>query len=192
MAEEPIRLPMALASVALDSAQGAQAVAGLLKDEAGEELRIEAVEATVKLGGSRAKGWLERAAKGNAESVANHAKIGLVVSGQTSFEFVLEALKSPDRDTRAWAAQCLTMAAKERTLPRDLILGLQASVRDEAPAVRWGAVEALLVAAGPGAVVWEPRYLGAEPDAVSMLIAGKWLELSAKKAAKTAGEGTGE
>ena len=188
MAEEPVRLPMAMAAVALGSDQGVQAVAALLTDELGEELRIEAVEAMVRLGSSVAESWLERAANDGNEAVAEHAKIGLVVSGKTSLEFVSGALDSPDRDTRAWAAQCLAMTAKERPLPRELIRRLQASARDEAPAVRWGAVEALLAGSGPGAVSPEPPNPGGEPDAVSMLIAAKWLAASVEKSPESTSE----
>ena len=188
MAEEPVRLPMAMAAVALGSDQGVQAVAALLKDDPGEELRIEAVEAMVRLGGSVAEGWLERTAKSGTDAVAEHAKIGLVVSGKTSLEVVSEALDSPDRDTRAWAAQCLAMTAKERPLPRELITRLQASARDEAPAVRWGTVEALLAAVGPGAVSSGPPNPGGEPDAVSMLIAAKWLLASVEKSPEPTSE----
>ena len=176
LAEEPVRLPMAMAAVALGSEEGVPAVAMLLQDDQGEELRIEAVEAMVHLGDSRAVNWLERTAKGTSEAVSMHAKIGLIVSGQTAMSFAAEALGSPDRDTRAWAAECLAMAAEERPLPRELITRLQASVRDEAPAVRWGAVQALLAAGSPSAVSSVPSNPVDQPDAVSMLIAAKWLE----------------
>jgi len=192
LAEEPIRLPMALAAVAIGSEQGVQAVASLLKDTPGTELRIEAVEAMVRLGGLRAERWLERAAKGGSEAVAMHAKIGLVVFGHTSLDFVSGALDSPDRDTRAWAAQCLSLAAEERPLPRELIPRLQARARDEAPAVRWGAVEALLAGFGPGAVLLEPPNPGDEPDAVSMLIAAKWLEVWAERGIESSTGGGAE
>jgi hypothetical protein len=189
LAEEPIRLPMAMAAVALGSDNGVQAVVALLKDAPGTELRIEAVEAMVRLGGSRAERWLERAAKGGSEAVAMHAKIGLVVSGQTSLEFVAGALDSPDRDTRAWAAQCVSLAVAERPLPRELITRLQGRARDEAPAVRWGAVEALLAVAGPGAVLMESPNPDDELDAVSMLIAAKWLEGLAEMGDESSTEG---
>ena len=127
-----------------------------------------------------------------SDAVAQHAKIGLVVSGKTSLDVVSGALDSPDRDIRAWAAQCLAMTAKERPLPRELITRLQASARDESPAVRWGAVEALLAGSGPGAVSSGPPNPGGEPDAVSMLIAAKWLVASAERSPESTSESVGE
>ena len=68
------------------------------------------------------------------------------------------------------------MAGAERPLPREAIARLQSSLRDEAPRVQAAAVDALMASAGVEYVPLAPQRFAGEPNAVSAVIAGKWLE----------------
>jgi len=176
IADELVELPLAVAAVTVNADGAASSLASLLAD-ADEATRIAAIEGLLDAIGSAARPWLERAAKRPGSDAALHARLGLVALGARPVATGIEALGSPDRDTRAWAARCVGMAGAERPLPREAIASLQRSLRDEAPRVQAAAVQALVVSAGVEYVPIASGRFGGEPNAVSAVLAGKWLEL---------------
>lgn len=174
-ADELAELPLAIAAIAVEAEGAASSLTSLLSG-ANEATRIAAIEGLLDASGERARPWLERAAKRPGSDAALHARLGLVALGARPVSIGLEALGSPDRDTRAWAVRCVGMAGAERPLPREAIARLQSSLRDEAPRVQAAAVDALMASAGVEYVPLAPQRFAGEPDAVSAVIAGKWLE----------------
>ena len=181
VADESMRLPLALAAVRMDAEGAHQALTTALQD-ADDEMRIAAIEGLVYAPVDRSRGWLERAAKRSESATALHARLALMALGERPISVGIDALSSPARDTRAWALECLQKRAEEQPLPREVIVQVQGSLRDESPLVRGAAVRALIAAAGVEYVPLRAEIFEAEPDAVSMLIAGKWLAHTLNKA----------
>ena len=175
MAEELAELPLAIAAVTV-GAEGAVASLTSLLADANEATRIAAIEGLLEASGSAAQPWLERAAKRSGSSAALHARLALVALGSRPVAMGLDAMGSPDRDTRAWAVRCVGMAGTERPLPREAIARLQSSLRDEAPRVQAAAVQALMMSVGVEYVPIPSGRFAGEPSAVSAVIAGKWLQ----------------
>jgi len=151
--------------------------------ESGEdERRLIAIESLTSHGDGDAVEWLKRAARRGDTDAGMHARLALVALGQRPVSVALEALGSADRDTREWAVKCLGKSVEVRPLPRDAILRLQGSVRDESPAVKRASVQALFAAGGVELVPLGGMSSPIEPDAVSMMVAGKWLARTATPA----------
>jgi hypothetical protein len=62
-------------------------------------------------------------------------------------------------------------------LPRGVVVALQSTWRDESAAVRHSATVALIAIAGIAAVPITRITSETEPDAVSVMMAGKWIEI---------------
>lgn len=174
VAEEPMRLPMAIAAVRVGADGAIQTLDNVVSD-GGDSTVYVAIESLAAANGKQAQAWLERLAKRGGSGDALHAEIGLVALGERPLSVALEAMGSPDRDTRAWAATAIGEAAAERTLPREAILRLQESLRDESPSVRTAAAMALVGSVGVEFVPMRVEDSLVQPNAVSMIVAGKWL-----------------
>lgn len=183
MAEEPMRLPMAVAALEL-SADGAVQSLDDVVSVGDESIVSLAIEALATAGGPQAQAWLEKVAKRGGVGDALHAEIGLVALGERPLSLALEAIGSPDRDTRAWAATAIGKASAERALPREAIVRLQGSLRDESPSVRTAAAVALMASVGVEFVPLRIEDSLAQPNAVSMIVAGEWLSRHGGEAAK--------
>jgi hypothetical protein len=175
VAEDEMRLPLALGAQVLDPKKGSAALLTVLR-EADEMTRLFAVEALTREGGEQPIVWLRRAAQGESGAVSEHAKLGLVALGLSKMEIALQGLSSPDRDQRVWAATCLGLLGRKRPLPRGVVVSLQSTWRDESAAVRHSATVALIAIAGIDAVPLPRITSETEPDAVSVMVAGKWIE----------------
>ena len=174
LAEEPMRLPMAIAAVRLDAEGAIQTLDGVVSDGEGSSVFV-AIESLADAKGRQTQMWLEKIAKRNDGAAALHADIGLVALGKRPLSVALEAMESPDRDTRAWAATAIGKGTAERTLPREAIVRLQNSLRDESLAVRTAGAMALLASVGVEFVPLRVDQSLAQPNAVSMIVAGRWL-----------------
>lgn len=174
-AEDEMRLPMALAAQDLAPEAGRTALVEVLRG-ADEMTRLFAVEALTRLGDGPSLAWLRRAAHGEPGAVREHARMGLVALGVLRLDVAVEGLSSSDRDQRAWAAACLGLAGVKRPLPRGVVAALQSTWRDESDAVRRSVTQALLVSVGPGAVPVDQTRSPGEPDAVSVMVSGKWIQ----------------
>ena len=174
MAEEPMQLPIALAAVRV-GAPGAMKALGDAIEAGDDERRLIAIESLTEHGDDDAIEWLKRASRRGDTDAGLHARLALVAFGKQPASVALEALGSSDRDTREWAVKCLGMSVKVRALPREAILRLQGSVRDESPAVKRASVRALYAVKGIEMVPLGGMSSAIEPDAVSLMVAGKWL-----------------
>ena len=182
VAEESMQLPMALAAVRIDAEGSSQALSAALEN-ADEELRIAAIEGLVVAPpNGRSRVWLERASKRGNSAATAHARLALMALGDRPLSVGIDALNSPDRDTRAWAIECMEIRSKDQPLPREVIAQIQGSLRDESPMVRRASIRALIAAAGVEFVPLRAEVFESELDAVSMMIAGKWLAYRLDKA----------
>ena len=172
-AEDEMRLPLSVASFEVAPDVGLPALDDFLSD-ADEMTRVFAVEAITSVGGERATTWLRRVVREDGP-VREHAKIGLVALGVRPLDDALAGLSSPDRDVRAWAATCLGIVSRNRPLPRDVILTLQGTWRDESVLVRRAVTHALLRARGATSVPFAFSPPNAEVDTVAVLVAASWL-----------------
>jgi hypothetical protein len=179
-AEDEMRLPLALGAQQLAPNDGSAALAEVLRG-ADEMTRLFAVEALTRAGGEHAVGWLRRAVHGDSGAVRAHARLGLVALGVSKLSVAVEGLSSPDRDQRTWAAACIAMVSRKRPLPRGVVVALQRTWRDESDAVRRSVTRALVDGVGPEAVPIMQNGSPGEPDAVSVMVAGKWIETDRAK-----------
>jgi HEAT repeat protein len=176
-AEELIRVQMALVAQYLAPNRGTSALHDALSD-APLEQRFEAVEGLVQYDTPLGRKFLTRASKGSSSPVQHHAQLAMVALTGGSVSVALEALMSPDRDVRAWAATCLMFSDTERPLHRSLMSALVSAQQDEAPAVRTAAVRALLLIGAGDSVVIPVGFWTRQPDTVSTMIgASLWVSL---------------
>ncbi len=174
-AEDLIRVQMALVSQYLAPKQASSALSAALSDATIDQ-RLEAVEGLVVYDTPAGRQFLLRASKGPAGTVRDHAKLAMVALVGEPLARAEEALVSPDRDVRAWAATCLMHAGAERPLHRNLVLALINARQDEAPAVRVAAVRALEVMSATDAIVIPGGFWARKPDSVSTVMAASlWL-----------------
>ena len=172
-AEDEMRLPLAVASLQVSPEAGMVALNEVLR-EADEMTLIFAVESLTRLGGEQAIAWLKRAAKEDGP-VREYAKMGLMALGFRPFEDALGALSSPDRDLRSWAARCFEIASVNRPLPRNVILALQGTWKDESVMVRRAVTDALMAGGGVVSVPFAAPVAQAEVDTLAVLVAANWL-----------------
>ena len=175
-AEEEMRLPLALAAQRVSPEDGQRALVEVLRD-ADEATKIFAVEAFTEREFDGATTWLKRAAKGEPGAVRQHARMGLVALGLLPTDEAVNALQSPDRDLRAWAARCLGMLSDKRPLPRSVIAAIETTWRDESMLVRLAATEALIASSQMDVIPLSPLQAKADVDAVSVMIAKKWFSI---------------
>ena len=173
LAEDEMRLPLAVASLQRSPEAGMEALNEVLRD-ADEMTMVFAVESLTYVGGEPAVAWLKRAAKEDG-AVREYAKAALMALGYHPFDEALGALSSPDRDLRAWAARCFEIASVKRPLPQNVILALQGTWRDESVLVRHAVTDALIAGAGVISVPFAAPAPEAEVDTLAVLVAGSWL-----------------
>lgn len=174
-AEDLIRVQMALVAQYLAPSQGTRALNAALSG-ASLEQRLEAVEGLVKYDTPLGRKFLARASKGSSAPVRQHAQLAMVALTGGSVSVASEAIVSPDRDVRAWAATSLMLSAVERPLHRSLLSALVSAQQDEAPAVRMAAVRALLEVGAVDVVVIPVGFWVRQPDTMSTMIAASlWV-----------------
>ncbi len=177
--EEEMRLPLAVASFDVSPEVGLPALDTVLR-EADAMTFTFAVESVTQVGGERAISWLRRLTKEEGP-IRGHAKLGLVALGVRPLDDALVGLSSPDRDVRAWAATCLGIAARNRPLPRNVILALQETWRDESMLVRRAVTRALIRSNGASSVPLAHAPPNAVVDTVAVLVAAGWLSYHDKR-----------
>jgi hypothetical protein len=169
-AEDLIRVQMALVAQYLAPKHASGALRDALSS-APLEQRLEAVEGLVEYDTPAGRQFLIRASRGPEGPVRVHSQLALVALTGGPISLATEALISPDRDVRAWAATCLMLVGTERPLHRSLVPALITAQQDEAPAVRMAAVRALLVVGAVEGIMIPDGFWSRKPDTVSTMIA---------------------
>ncbi len=171
--DEEVGDEMRLAAMGLGDERAAEV---LLHPDAVPELSAWAIEVAVRRPHPPALQRLRHLARIEDHALSLHARLALMALSEGHTSAGTEGLTADDRDTRAWAANCVGTAYLDRPLPRDVIALLQGSARDESRAVRTQSVRSLARTSGIEAVLIGPASADQKPDAVSVFVAAQWLK----------------
>jgi len=178
LSEPEVQLSMALAVLAQGHPDGPDLLAKVLEGTEDPMAPFQVIEALARAPVAGSKGWLQRARRSRDSDVALYAALGLVALGEVPVTRAEEALQSPDRDTRAWALECIGRFHQDRPLPRDRLALLQRSARDESPAVKEAAIRAIFRVDDSGDLPVPLIITAGDLDRVSIVIAGEWVSRS--------------
>jgi len=180
-AEAEVRISMALAAFSNGEAGAEKTLTSLLDSAEDPADHFWAIEALVRGRISHAMDWLKQGRKSSDHARALYFRVALASFGEEGLGVVLEAIKTGDRDTRAWAIECLGLLPKDRPLPREMIAILQGSARDETGRIRLVSARVIADKFGLKYVPLVRLPMEAEPDPAILFIAGKSLEEGIKK-----------
>jgi len=180
-AEAEVRVSMALAAFSQGEERAGQILTKLLGTSEDPADHFWAIEVLVRGRISHAMGWLKQGRKSSDHALAVYFRVALASFGEEGLGVVLEAIETGDRDTRAWAIECLGISYENRPLPRGLIAILQGGARDETVKVRLMAAQLIADKFGSQFVPLVGLPVEAEPDPVSLFVAGRWLAERVKK-----------
>jgi len=173
--EAEVQVSMALVAFSLGMGGAENVLTKLLDDAEDPADHFWAIEAMVRSRVRHSMGWLRQGRKSSDHALALYFRLALASFGEEGPGVVLEAIKTGDRDTRAWAIECLAWMFEDRPLPREMIAILQGSARDETGVVRLRAAQLISDKFGLQYVPLIRRPVGGEPDSVSLFVAGRWL-----------------
>ena len=168
-ADSDVATEMRLAALALGSTTACR---HLINEASSTEVLAWALEVAVSQPTPEAVAAIRGLEGGRHDQMA---KIALAALGEGDIGSALSALKSEDRDTRAWAAWALERAPARPHMPREEIAVLQSTARDESPLARERSVRAIAVLGGVEWIPLEPPHPGLGIDRVDVFLAGMWL-----------------
>ena len=179
-AEAEVRLSMALTAFVM-GVDGATARLSQLLSESEEYAdQFWVVEAVVRESKGPDIRWLQSGKKSSDHALALHFHMALAALGEAPSDALVEAIKTGDRDTRAWAIECYGAWLGDRSLPREMIAILKGSARDEAESIRLAAARLIIDKLGVESVNLTSNGSDQEPDRVALLVAGEWLKKHAQ------------
>ena len=185
LSEPAVRLSMALAAFELGEIEAGGILFELFESADDPADAFDVVEAVVRGNFAGAEPWLRMGKKNSGHALSMHFQLGLVALGVEPIGSSFDLIKTGDRDTRSWAAECLGLRFENRPLPREMIAILKGSARDEALQVRLASVKALVLSMGIENAPYDPMLVKHDLDRVSLFLAGRWLVYHAQQAQKS-------